>query len=200
MHPESGSDAPHFDGHLRPWFVRHVDCAPDDVLARLRDALTPDAPCCGSVAGDVVELCVCHRKRHMWSPKLSLTVRHEREQTLIQGRYGPMPAVWTFVVFAYACALALGIASAVYAGSQSILGNASPAWWGVLASALLLIGIYAGSYVGQKLGHPQMEILHHFVDGIVRGDPVAPCEDIAGGRTLDGGAPCAEAADPTAPL
>lgn len=168
MHPDSGNEAPGFTGALRPRYVRHVAAPPEQVAALLRERLyLPDSQCCGSVTNHVGELCVCEQKRHTWSPKLGLTLEVEGDRTVVVGRYGPMPAVWTLVIFLYACSLTLGISSFVYGFSKWALGESTLAWWGVPVSLLCIAGIYVGSYVGQKLGHDQMDILHHFVDDAV---------------------------------
>lgn len=165
MSPSQPSHAPAFNGRLRPRYVRRVAASPRAVAARLHDALQqPDAPCCGSVTEHVGELCISREAQHTWSPKLGLRLSAEGAGTLLEGSYGPMPAVWTLVVFLYACAVALGIATAVYAGSMAMLDQPTRVGWGVPLSVLMIAGIYAASYVGQRLGHPQMDALHGFVD------------------------------------
>ena len=175
MNPTQHSQAPEFTGRLRPRYVRHVAVPPAVVAAHLQHALKqPDAPCCGSVTAHVGELCIGPEDRHTWSPKLGLRLTAEAHGTLLEGSYGPMPAVLTLVVFLYACAVALGIASAVYAGSMAMLGQHTAVGWGVPIAGGLIAAIYTASYIGQRLGHPQMDALHAFVEQVLTGVDTDP--------------------------
>jgi hypothetical protein len=149
---------------VRPRFELTIDFAPQVVLARLDRALAdPACGLVGSILDRHVELLVEHKRRHFWSPWLSAEVRPKGAGVMITGRFGPHPNLWTFFVALYAMWSFGAIGALVFGYSQWTLGHPPNALWGVPFAALLALGQYVGSIVGQRLGRRQMGEIRRFV-------------------------------------
>ena len=149
---------------MRPGYLHEVTIAHDVVLERFRQRFVdPGSPCRGSVAGDVVQISICERQRHFWSPKLDLWVAPIASGARLEGRFAPRSEVWTLFVAMYASLAFTAMGFTMFGFSQMIV-DASP--WGF-------------AVVGQSLGEDQMHILSSFVEAIITDAPmpVTPCSD-----------------------
>ena len=115
----------------------------------------------GSVAGSIVELYPTRTQRHIFSPRLSV-VLYPRDQTLVVGRYGPNPDIWTFLVAVYAlCAFAI-IFGAVGSMAQHLVGMDTNAWLAIPVGLVGAAGVYSTALVGRRLARDQMATLETF--------------------------------------
>lgn len=121
------------------------------------------------VAGRHVELLVPEAARHYWSPWLSVTLEADGDHaTLVRGRFGPHPAVWTFFMSVQMFLLFSFIFALMAAVSLLIVGDPARWPWIVVAVSFVgMFGMYLGSLLGQRLGHDQMEDLHRALDDLL---------------------------------
>ena len=150
---------------LRPRFECVVPAAPGEVRARLRSALdAPGCPCTGSILHGHVRLRIPRARRRSWSPQLELEAAPHPEGTLLQGRFGPHPSVWTFFVALYAVLAFVALGAGLFALSQWMLGQPRSALWVLGAAAVLFVLAYAVALSGRRLAQEQMRQLRTFVD------------------------------------
>lgn len=165
---------------MRPGYLHEVTIAHDVVLERFRQRFVdPGSPCRGSVAGDVVQISICERQRHFWSPKLDLWVAPIASGARLEGRFAPRSEVWTLFVAIYASLAFTAMGFTMFGFSQMIV-DASPWGFAVVGATLLgAVGVYGAALFGQSLGEDQMHILSSFVEAIITDAPmpVTPCSD-----------------------
>ncbi len=154
---------------LRPVVDRHVDLSPEILLGRVRHHLQDaDCPCYGRASSRHIDLQICERLRHTWSPVLGLEVDPgESGGTSLLGRFGPHPNVWTLTIFSYACCAVLLIAGTMFGISQLVLGNSPTGFIPGGIGVMGIVGVYFAAGVGQKLGHDQMQILSDFLEAAI---------------------------------
>lgn len=165
---------------MRPGYRHEVAIPHDVVLGRFRQRFVdPGSPCRGSVAGEVVQVSICERQRHFWSPKLDLHVSAEGDGSRLEGRFAPRSEVWTLFVALYAALAFTALGFTMFGFSQMIV-DAAPWGFGVVGGTLVgAFAVYGAALVGQSLGEDQMHILSSFVEAIVTDAPmpVTPCSD-----------------------
>lgn len=160
---------------MRPVFRRMVDVPMEVVADAVRDGLERNAlGVVGSVSGSVIELYLTRAQRHVYSPRLSV-VLYAREKTLVVGRYGPIPDIWTFLVAAYAlCAFAV-LGGAVGWAAQYLVGTPSSVWIAIPVGLVGAIVVYCTALVGRHLARDQVTALETFflqcLDATDRGRP-----------------------------
>lgn len=140
-------------------------------MQTLRDRLQDCPGCTGASIGNHAELFVPETDRRPWSPWLSVTVEGGSDGgSLLRGRFGPHPAVWTLYMFV---AFALGFALLVAAtwGYAQWAIESTP-WALYCVPVIMVLGalLYAVSLVGQRLGAEQMETLRSSLDDLVAPD------------------------------
>jgi hypothetical protein len=150
---------------VRPRFKIQTEVSVDDVLTKIGDALKADNPkCIGKVNHNFITLNIPIVEQHYWSPQLALTVDTEDDKTTIRGVYSPRPTVWTMFVFFYSI---IGLAIMVLGTlglSYLMLDKPADVFWWVLVLIVVFLSLYMVSYFGQRMGHSQMETLHHFFE------------------------------------
>jgi hypothetical protein len=148
---------------MRPIFRQMVDLPLEHVAQTVQTVLNERRGIVvGSVAGGVVELYPTREHRHLFSPRLSI-VLYPREQTLIVGRYGPNPDVWTFFVAIYAlCSFSI-LAAIMGSASQWLAGVAISAWIGIPVGLMGAVLVYATALVGRHLAREQVAVLETFL-------------------------------------
>lgn len=153
---------------IRPRFKFIIDDSVENISNKINNYIKhPDSPCIGKVVYGHAVLEVPKKDQHYWSPQLSLSI-HENEDgegTMIRGLYGPRPTVWTMFIFFYT---AIGFASliiSIVGFSRMSLGKPSAILWFLPVLILIFLTLYLVANYGKKMGHDQMEILHHFVEG-----------------------------------
>ena len=152
---------------MRPTFRREVDVPLRQVADEVNRALaSTTSGIVGSVAGTVIELYPTRAKRHVFSPRLSV-VLYPRSGTLIVGRYGPNPDIWTFFVALYALCFFATFAGGLGALIQRLAGEAPTFWVGVpvgLAGALL---VYVAALIGRNAARDQVAELGRFFESCI---------------------------------
>lgn len=133
----------------------------EEVRARLKET---NAEYRGIALDGHIMLKVKQADEHYWSPQLSILLDDQADQTLIRGRYGPKPNVWTLFTMSYLAISILTIFISIIGFSRLSLGLSANILWvlPVLAGAALLL--YFSSQVGQKIGAEQTFALHHFFE------------------------------------
>lgn len=157
---------------MRPRFELVVPFAPEEVFARIEARLAcPGCPCqavvvrrsIGQVVRRTLDVLVAPSLRHVWSPVLGLEVDPHPQGARLHGLFGPNPAVWTAVLFAYAflglCALFAGMLGL----TQLALGMPPVGLVAVAACAVLSALPYLASRIGQAKAADQMELLRCFL-------------------------------------
>jgi hypothetical protein len=149
---------------VRPKIELVVELPPSEVLARFKACMAEhDRECKGSILGSCVEVTVIAGKQHFWSPQLSLQLDEHEQGTLIYGRVGPQPQVWTLLVALYAI---VGISSGFamfFAFSQWLLGQPLSALWALPLGIALAALVYGSAWIGQRLGAEQTHDLARVV-------------------------------------
>ena len=106
------------------------------------------------------ELFVCDEQAHFWSPWLSVSVEEtESGGSLLRGRFGPRPHVWTGFMFGYFSFGTATVFGGIWGLSQWSLGMSPSLLWSVPAGLAACAFIYVSSLVGQRLGAGQMREL-----------------------------------------
>jgi hypothetical protein len=165
---------------MRPVFRRELDVPLADVARAVEEGLaeTPN-PVVGSVAGTVIELYPTRAERHIFSPRLSV-VLYPRNQTLIVGRYGPNPDIWTFFLALYALCFFAAFGGAIGGFSQWVARAPQTAWVGVPIGVVVALLVYAGALVGRNAARAQVLLLATFFERCVdRAQNAAPSGDDA---------------------
>jgi len=107
-------------------------------------------------------------ERRIWSPHLSVTAEDDPQAgTLLRGRFGPHPHLWTFYMF-----LAFGLGFALLVGLS--WGYAQWAMevtpWALLSvpTAVVLGGLlYLAGLIGQRLGAEQITTLRAGLEELI---------------------------------
>lgn len=109
------------------------------------------------------------KEHHFWSPHLNVNFDEDEEEggTVIRGRYGPAPTIWTVFMFAYG---ALGISFtfiALYGLSQLALKQSAVILWVLpfLFGGILTLWLFGQT--GQKLGVEQTFRIHQFFEDAI---------------------------------
>ena len=157
---------PELELELRPRFSLVTAIDPNDVLRRLTGALADDAaPVDGKVFASSAVLKTLPDDTHFWSPQLQLSIDpHLPAGSLVNGLFGPRPAVWGMFVALY---VGIGFSTAmglIFGSAQMMLGQPGTALWSGpigLGAALL---VYLIGRTGRKLGSAQMRVLKSFLE------------------------------------
>ena len=121
---------------------------------------------CGCIIDAVpnhIVIKINRQEQHFWSPQLTLNFEdHEDgEGSKIRGLYGPNGNVWTLFTGSYfACGILITFIS-IIGFSRRSLGMDAPILWALPVLFSVVILLYIGSQMGQKLGAEQMFDLHH---------------------------------------
>lgn len=163
---------------VRPHLELESRLSADEALSRLKQKLgDKQGSCCGTVLAEHVEITICDRDRHFWSPQISLTAEPRESGAVFRGRIGPQPHVWTLLVALYAVIGFSTLFAVVFAASQWMVDHTLWALWALPAGVLFTALVYLMAYVGQRLGADETHTLMQFVDeALERGDdaPGAP--------------------------
>ena len=145
---------------VRPKIEFVVDLPPSEVLSRFRACMAEhDRECKGSILGECIEVTVIADKQHFWSPQLSLQLSEHERGTVIYGRVGPTPQVWTMLIALYAIVAISSIFAMFFAFSQWLLDQPLWALWALPLGLGLTAMVYGTAYVGQRMGADQTHAL-----------------------------------------
>ena len=157
---------------VRPKIELIVEQPPDEVLARFEQCLKlPE--CRGSVLGSCIEITVSDDEQHFWSPQLSLQVHEQSSGSLIYGRLGPKPHVWTMLIAGYAIVSISLIFAMFFAFSQWLLDEPVWALWALPIAVLMIALVYGTASIGQRLGAEQTHRLAELVTKTLELSPSA---------------------------
>lgn len=120
----------------------------------------------GKVFDDHCSFSISLSERHFWSPYLNVTFDSDEEEggTIIRGRYGPAPNIWTIFMFVYSTLGFSVIFIGLYGLSQLALNHSAGILW---LLPFLLIGIlilWLIGQTGQKIGVEQTFRIHQFFE------------------------------------
>jgi hypothetical protein len=150
---------------LRPRFEAPVSLSARQVLTRLEANLSePACPCRGHTAGSHALLYIRDDLRHTWSPYLDLAVEQGADGSLLRGRFGPHPNIWTFFAALYAICAFIALAGLIVGVSQWSLGFSATGFWALPATAVVAGIVYAVALMGQGLAQKQMHQLRQFLN------------------------------------
>ena len=150
---------------VRPRFHVYTPYSAEEVLERIRIGLADsNAPCKGRLIAGHATLFLPIEEQHYWSPQLSLSVEDDADGSLLRGLYGPRPAVWTMFVFFYSLIGVAILFVAIFGFSYKALDGNAGILWLLPVLVLIFLTLYLVAYFGKRLGHDQIEILHHFTE------------------------------------
>ncbi|HHJ49533.1 MAG TPA: hypothetical protein ENJ88_01335 [Phaeodactylibacter sp.] len=90
---------------IRPSFEKHISLSPEEFVAKLCEEFKRhNRRCQGVATRNHVTLRLPPEKQHFWSPQLDLELEEKDDGTVVRGRYGPKPSVWTLFMFGYGLA------------------------------------------------------------------------------------------------
>ncbi len=149
---------------IRPRIRFVVPFTPEETLNRIRSQIEKDSvPFTGTFRTGYATIRIPEDEQHYWSPELTIGLEKHEKGTLVRGLFGPKPAVWTLFASFYALSSFVGFIGLMWGSSQWSLGLSPYALWAVPIAILLLGSAYAIAYVGQKLGHEQIETMQAFL-------------------------------------
>ena len=170
---------------IRPTFSIPLTPGPDKAMEVLRDRLKgTEYDDCSRSKGRCAYFFVDEKERRFWSPHLSVQVEPSSPSSehaglgsqgsalagsVLKGRFGPHPEMWTLFVFLYSAVGFLATIGLVL-GFVQWQSNMEP-WgvWGAWIGVPGLAALYGVSATGQKLSAHQMEALKNRVDKLVEG-------------------------------
>jgi hypothetical protein len=139
-------------------------------MAVLRDRLQGQSWAeCTRSKGRCAEFFVDEEKRKVWSPYLSVQVEPRGEGSLLRGRFGPHPELWTFFMFLYTAVGFLTLMGLLLGFVQWQSGMEAWGLWGCWIGAPGLVLLWAVSVTGQRLSAHQMEELRDRIEALVEG-------------------------------
>ncbi|MGR3812032.1 hypothetical protein [Jiulongibacter sp. NS-SX5] len=105
------------------------------------------------------------KEHHFWSPHLNVNYDEDPEEgTILRGRYGPAPTIWTVFMFGYgAMGTALTFVS-LYGLSKLALQQDATVLWSCPLLILGIMTLWIIGQTGQKLGVEQTFRIHHFLE------------------------------------
>lgn len=150
---------------IRPAFHLDVSCPPEQLGQHLTRRLkSKTCPISGLVAPGRIELHVHGAEQHLWSPQLILEVVESEEGSELRGRFGPHPSVWTLFMAGYATCGLLGLLGLSFGLAQLTLETTAWGFWGIGLAGVLACLLSGFAYLGQGLGHTQMDRLRAFLE------------------------------------
>ena len=145
---------------IRPRFREKVDLSSDEIKQRINTSLQENNErWLGKIVDHHVILKIPKKDQHYWSPQLTLELEEDDGKTLIRGLFGPKPGVWTMFVFFYSGIGFLTLLGLIFGLSQMMLNMDAYGLWSFPVGAVLLIGLFITSKIGQQLGKDQMQRL-----------------------------------------
>jgi len=155
---------------IRPTFSIPLIPDADTAMSALRERLTgTEYEACSRSLGRCAEFFVKEDERRVWSPCLSVQVEPAPEGSLLRGRFGPHPELWTLFMFLYTAVGFLAVMGLMLGFVQWQSGLEAWGFWGAYLGFPGLGVLYAVSATGQRLSAHQMEELRERIDELVVG-------------------------------
>ena len=166
---------------MRPTFREELDVPASAVAEAVRAALAraPDRVV-GSVAGNVIELYPPREERRVWSPRLSVVI-YPRGRTVVVGRYGPSPDLWTFLVALYALCWFAVVGGPMWGLAQHLTQEPATGLWGVPLGLAGMVLIYVAALVGRNAAREQVAVLARFFEACVAASAHSHREEVGEG-------------------
>lgn len=160
--------APHVPvetARVRPRFTAEVPLPPESLAAHINEQLmSMEAPCKGTIYAQYGTIYLPEKEQHYWSPQLTLHLEATEGGTSVRGLYGPRASVWTFFIFLYAVLSLATIMVSVIGLSYYMLGKPAQILWLLPLFIGAFLALYLGAQSGQRIGRPQLQTLHHFIE------------------------------------
>ncbi|MGD2122335.1 MAG: hypothetical protein PVJ76_11355 [Gemmatimonadota bacterium] len=163
-------------GHsIRPTFAIPLKPAADEAMdifrGRLKDTRHEE---CTRSKGRCAYFFVEEGERRVWSPHLSIQVEARDQGSLLRGRFGPHPELWTLFIFLYTAVGFLAVMGLMLGFVQWQSELDTWGFWGVWIGLPGLAILYGISVTGQRLSAHQMEELKARIDHLVVGLEASP--------------------------
>jgi hypothetical protein len=161
---------------IRPTFSIPLEPDADSAMATLRERLRgSEYEECSRSRGRCADFFVKDEDRRLWSPCLSIQVEPTGGGSLLRGRFGPHPELWTLFMFSYGAVGFLSVIGLVLGFVQWQSGMQPWGFWGAGLGFPGLALLLAVSATGQRLSAHQMDELRGRVNSLVKGleDPRA---------------------------
>lgn len=155
--------------YLRPRFSHSIDLEVEAARDRIVLGARQEGDRCEvkSFPG-YISLHVLEKDSHFWSPRLSLSLEPEgNDTTRVNGTYGPNTNVWAAFLYGYLLVGSAGLFSGLLGACQFWL-EMRP--WGLglfLVAVVVMAGMYVSAQLGQKIGAQQMFLLHQIYERAV---------------------------------
>jgi hypothetical protein len=163
---------------IRPTFAIPLGPEADDAMETLRARLEgSEYEECSRSKGRCADFFVEEEERRLWSPYLSVQVEPWQEGSLLRGRYGPHPELWTLFMFLYTVVGFLALMGLMLGFVQWQSGMEAWGFWGAYVGFPGLAVLYTVSATGQRLSAHQMEELKRRIDILVKGMEAATGSD-----------------------
>jgi hypothetical protein len=178
---------------MRPVLQHEIKAKPTQVKSRLEETLADaSCRCTGTLLDKDVQLFVKEDHRHFWSPWFSgKFAKSEDGSCLLEGKFGPHPALWTGFAACYAVLAFCAVGALMYGLSQLTLDRTPWALFLLPAFGVLALGLYVAGLVGKRLAAEQigwmLRLLDCALDGKVGCDSR---ECVACPRRLQNAATC----------
>ena len=165
---------PETDIRMRPVFRWTTEGPPEEFVERMEQVASFDPAVRIQRGRTHAMLSIPDEACHTWSPTLDVRVTEDPAGTYIFARVSPAPEVWTFFIFCYAATTVVAVIGTVLGYAQHLLGDtpwglwAIPGWLGVCGT------LYAGSFVGRRLGSHQIHQIIAVVEASlgIHGKPI----------------------------
>ena len=152
---------------MRPEFRREFDVPARTIVGAVEAALAAAPPdVVGSVAGNTIEIYPARASRRFWSPRLSVVV-YPRERTVVVGKYGPAPDMWTFFVALYALCFFAVSGGSMLAAAQHLTRQPASGLWGVPLGLSCAALVYSAALIGRSAAREQVQRLASFFEACV---------------------------------
>lgn len=155
---------------LRPRFKIELKRNNQEALKLFEDTKDSQSDFIVSRVDNHVFIRIPKNKQHFWSPQLQLEiVEVDENSSILNGLFGPNPAVWTMFMFFHFLVAVLFIGFGAWTFSNWSLENPYGIQIGVMVLMIVLwFALYFVGRMGKKTGKPEMIELHHFMRDTLR--------------------------------
>ena len=152
---------------IRPRFERDAEGTPDEVLARFQHCTDPRFSC--SILGNHIQVAMHDDQADIWSPWLSFEVLESEDGPHISGRFSSNPTFFTMYLASEAAVSLTTLGLGIVGLSQWSLGLNAWGLWSIPVGVVLLLGLWAVPFIGQRLARDQLLAMHARVNRLLDG-------------------------------